>query len=307
MNLKNKFVAILSFALLFATSANAQEDLFEMLENPEEKSRKVFATFKTTRIVNSHSIETVKGKSLDFRITHHFGDVAGEAGGVHTLYGMDQAADIRIAFEYGITDRLSLGVGRSKTAEILDGYVKYRLSGQTEDNKMPVSTTLFVNTGFTPQKNLNGEYDNAAHRASYTYQILIARKFSPNFSLQLMPSLLHRNYVFQAADENDIFSLGVGGRLKLTKRFALLADYFYSFSEFRRENNDLYQAPLGVGVEIETGGHVFHMFFTNNAGIIENVFIPNTTSSWTKGEFKFGFNISRTFALGRKQKQDIAP
>lgn len=299
MNLKNKLLTMLSFAFLLATTAKAQDDLLDMLENTGDKNQKVFATFKTTRIVNSHSIETVKKKSLDFRVTHHFGDMFGDGGGVHTLYGLDQAADIRIAFEYGINDRLTLGFGRSKIAELLDGYVKYRLSGQTQDNKMPVSTTIFVNTGFTPQKNVNKEYDNIAHRLSYTYQILIARKFNQNFSLQLMPSFLHRNYIFDPADKNDIFSLGVGGRLKMTKRVAILADYFYSFSELRQKNDDLYFAPLGIGVEIETGGHVFHMFFTNNAGIVENIFIPNTTSSWAKGEFKFGFNISRTFGLGK--------
>jgi hypothetical protein len=300
MNQKIKSLILLSFTLLFATTANAQDDLLEMLESSDDNNQKVFATFKTTRIVNSHSIETVKRKSLDFRVTHHFGDVAGEAGSVHSLYGLDQAADIRIAFEYGINDRFTVGVGRSKIAELLDGHVKYRLTSQTLDNKMPVSTTVFMNAGLTPQKNLNDEYDNVVHRLSYTYQILIARKFSQNFSFQIMPSFLHRNYVFESADENDIFSLGVGGRLKLTKRFAILADYFYSFSKFRQENKDRYDAPLGIGVEIETGGHVFHMFFTNNAGIVENVFIPNTTSSWTKGEFKFGFTISRTFAVGRK-------
>lgn len=299
MNLKNKFIALLSSFLLLVTGANAQDDLLEMLDSPEEKSREVFATFKTTRIVNSHSIETVKKKALDFRVTHHFGDIAGEAGGVHTLYGMDQSADIRIAFEYGINNQLTLGLGRSKISELLDGYVKYRLLEQTQDNKMPVSTTLLVNAGLTPQKNVNGAYDNAAHRLSYTYQILIARKFNQNFSLQLMPSFLHRNYVFEPTDTNDLLSIGVGGRLKLTQRFAILADYFYTFSEFRRENNDLYKTPLGLGVEIETGGHVFHMFFTNNAGITENIFIPTTTSSWAKGEFKFGFTISRTFGLGR--------
>lgn len=300
MNRKINILILLSFALLFGKVANAQDDLLEMLESPEDTNQEVFATFKTTRIVNSHSIETVKENSLDFRVTHHFGDVAGDAGGVHSLYGLDQAADIRIAFEYGINDRLTVGFGRSKIGEMLDGYAKYRLTGQTQNNKMPVSTTLFINTGYTPQRNIRGEYDNIAHRLSYTYQILIARKFSQTFSFQIMPTFLHRNYILKMADENDIFSLGVGGRLKLTKRFAILADYFYSFSDFRRENKDQFYAPLGLGVEIETGGHVFHMFFTNNAGIIENVFIPNTTSSWAKGEFKFGFNISRTFGLGRK-------
>lgn len=303
MNLSSRILVALCLFLFSSSVVYAQDDLLDMLDSAatETENRHVFATFKTTRIVNGHSIETVKRKSLDFRVTHHFGDVGGEGGGVHTLYGLDGAADIRIAFEWGITDRFTLGAGRSKINELLDGYAKYRLWGQTEDNKMPVSTTLLINAGFSPQKNQAGEYSNMAHRLSYTYQLLIARKFSQKFSLQLMPTVLHRNYLFNPADQHDLVSLGVGGRLKLSKRFALLADYFHTFSSFREQNSNVYAAPLGLGIEIETGGHVFHMFFTNNAGIVENSFIPNTTSSWSKGEFKFGFNISRTFALGNKR------
>lgn len=295
MNLKNKLVLIFAMYCFFNTPATAQDDLLDMLDSGETKSEKVFATFKTTRIVNGHSIETVKKNGLDFRVTHHFGDVAGEAGGIHTFFGMDQAADIRIAFEYGITERLTAGIGRSKINEMIDGYLKYSLLQQTADNKVPISSTLFINSAITPQRNVNKEYDNPAHRLSYTYQVIIARKFNQSFSFQISPTFLHRNYVFVNEDENDLFSIGVGGRLKLTKRFAILADYFYTFSNYRQVNKDIYFAPLGLGIEIETGGHVFHMFFTNNAGIIENAFIPNTTSSWGKGEFKFGFNISRTF------------
>lgn len=300
MNLRSKAVWVMGLLCLLTNITQAQDSLLDALsDSTSDKSQPVFATFKTTRVVNGHSVETVKRRGLDFRVTHHFGDVSGDGGGVHTLYGLDQAADIRIAFEYGITDKFTLGLGRSKIGELVDGYAKYRLLTQTQDNNMPVSTTLFVNAGFTPQKAAENAYDNAAHRLSYTYQVLVARKFSPNFSLQLMPTLLHRNYLFDPQDEHDLFSMGVGGRLKLTKRFALLADYFYTFSEIRNEANSGYDAPLGLGVEIETGGHVFHMFFTNNAGIVENNFIPNTTSSWGEGEFKFGFNISRTFGTGR--------
>ena len=236
---------------------------------------------------------------MDFRITHHFGDVSGQGGGAHTLYGFDQASDIRLAFEYGINDRLTTGVGRSKIGEMVDGYLKYRLLQQTTDDKMPVSVTLFTNMAITPQKKIGNEYDIFAHRLSYTYQALIARKISSKLSLQITPTFSHRNYLFNARDENDLFSLAVGGRMKLTRSFALLADYFYTFSNFRSTNKQTYFLPLGVGVEIETGGHVFHLFFTNNAAILENSFLPNTTSSWRKGEFKFGFNISRTFGLGR--------
>lgn len=301
MNLRTKLLLQIAMMLTFATSVRAQNDLLDILvDSVTDNNRNVFATFKTTRIVNGHSVETVKERGLDFRVTHHFGDVAGDAGGVHTLYGMDQASDIRIAFEYGINNRLTVGVGRSKVGEMLDGYIKYRLITQKHNNRSPVSATLMANTALTPQKNLNGEYDNAAHRFSYTYQVLIARKFTEKFSMQVTQSLLHQNYIFNPEDQHDLFSVGVGGRMKLTKRFALLADYFHMFSELRQKKNSGFYAPLGIGIEIETGGHVFHMFFTNNAGIIENAFIPNTTSSWANGEFKFGFNISRVFILGKQ-------
>jgi hypothetical protein len=302
MNLRNRLLLIILFVVSSIPFAKAQDELLDILDNAENKQSKVFATFKTTRIVNAHSIETVKKKGLDFRVTHHFGDVFGEGGGAHTLFGIDQAADIRIAFEYGVTDKLTAGIGRSKVGEMIDGYLKYNVLHQTSDNKIPVSATLFANSALTPQKAGNEEYINPAHRFSYTFQVLLARKINQRLSLQLIPSFLHRNYVFNAKDENDLFSIGIGGRLKLTKRFAILADYFYTFSEFRRKNKDIYFAPLGLGIEIETGGHVFHMFFTNNAGIIENSYIPNTTSSWREGEFKFGFNISRTFGTGKKNR-----
>ena len=299
MKRKFTFVSLL-FLVLFVFVSKAQENLMAMLDSAEtESSNKVFATFKTSRIVNSHSIETVKKNSLDFRITHHFGDISGQGGGVHTFFGFDQASDIRFAFEFGLSDRLTIAVGRSKIGEMLDGYLKYRLLQQTTDNKMPVAITIFTNAVITPQKNINKEYDVFAHRISYTYQALIARKLNSKLSVQLMPTLVHRNYIFNPKDENDLHSLGVGARMKLTRSFAILADYFYSFSSFRTDNDETYFAPLGIGVEIETGGHVFHMFFTNNAAIVENSFIANTTSSWKKGEFKFGFTISRTFEMGK--------
>lgn len=294
-----KSFSLALFLLVFqfiSTSAIAQEDLEALLDEPVKEAN-VMATFKTTRIVNAHSIETVKKRTLDFRVTHHFGDMGGDNGGVHSLYGLDNAADIRIAFEYGITNRLTAGLGRSKIGELLDGYLKFRLLQQTTNSSVPLSITLLANAGFTPVKNTNNRYDKFANRFSYTYQMLLARKFSKRLSLQLIPSLVHRNVIFNLEDKNDLFSLGVGGRFKMTKRFALLADYFYTFSDYRQNNSDVYSAPLGVGIEIETGGHVFHIFFTNNAGIVENNFIPNTTSSWEKGEFKLGFNISRVFML----------
>ena len=297
--LKNKF-AFLSVAVL-ALQGNifAQTNLDSFIV--EEKSPAyVIASFKATRIVNAHSIETVRKGVLDFRITHHFGDVGGTGGGVHTLYGFDNAADIRFGFEYGISDRLTAGFGRSKVSENLDFFLKYSLLRQTLDNRIPVSVTVFADMALTPQKN-TAIYSEFANRMSYVYQLLIARKFTNSLTLQLMPLYLHRNYVANPKDNNDLFSLGIGGRMKLTKHFSILGDMYYTFSNYLTPSNAFY-LPIGVGVEIETGGHVFQMFFTNNAAIIENSYIASTRSSWGKGQFKIGFTISRDFAFNKKDK-----
>jgi hypothetical protein len=297
--LKNKF-AFLSVAVL-ALQGNifAQTNLDSFIV--EEKSPAyVIASFKATRIVNAHSIETVRKGILDFRITHHFGDVGGNSGGVHTLYGFDNAADIRFGFEYGISDRLTAGFGRSKVSENLDFFLKYSLLRQTLDNRIPVSVTVFADMALTPQKN-TAIYSEFANRMSYVYQLLIARKFTNSLTLQLMPLYLHRNYVANPKDNNDLFSLGIGGRMKLTKHFSILGDMYYTFSNYLTPSNAFY-LPIGVGVEIETGGHVFQMFFTNNAAIIENSYIASTRSSWGKGQFKIGFTISRDFAFNKKDK-----
>ncbi|MDB5257434.1 MAG: hypothetical protein JWM14_2129 [Chitinophagaceae bacterium] len=302
--LKNSFLFLGTFFFLASLSAQAQDDLLALADTVPVKSTRSLPAFKTTRIVNGHSVETVKAHHLDFRVTHHFGDIGGSAGGVHTMYGLDNAADIRIAFEYGVTERLTIGAGRSKISEMVDAYLKYRLLYQTEDNKVPVSLTLFANAAITPQQATdNSPYNNVANRLSYVYQVLIARRFNSRLSWQVMPAFFHRNFVFDPLDENDLFVLGTGMRLKLTKRFALLADYYFIFSGYRMERQDLYFPPLGLGVEIETGGHVFHLTFTNNPAIVENSYFANSTDSWSKGQIKFGFNISRTFGIGKKGRK----
>ncbi|WP_245553833.1 DUF5777 family beta-barrel protein [Cytophaga aurantiaca] len=299
MLLKNKFTFLSVLFFLIHTAVFAQTNLDSFIVEEKEPAY-VIASFKATRIVNAHSIETVRKGILDFRITHHFGDVGGNYGGVHTLYGFDNASDIRFGFEYGITDRLTAGFGRSKVAENLDFFLKYRLLRQTLDNSMPVSVTVFADLAITPQENA-AVYSEFANRMSYVTELLIARKFTKSLTLQLMPLYLHRNYVANPNDHNDLFSLGLGGRMKLTKRFSIIGDVYYSFSDYLTPSNSFY-LPIGVGVEIETGGHVFQMFFTNNAAIIENSYIAGTRSSWGKGEFKIGFTISRDFAFNKKNK-----
>ena len=301
-------------ALIFPSQAQDLEQMMDSMNSsaPPVKE-KVTAIFKGNKIINAHSIETVKKGTLDFSVTHRFGNIgSGSGGGVHTLYGFDASDDIRISFDYGLSDNLQIGFARNKRWENLDGSLKWKLLSQTTDDKTPVSIVFYSDMAFSPVKQDElylGVDTNVvrktAHRFVYTTQLIIARKFNWRLSLELIGSYNHRNFVknYQnpenlAFDENDLFSAGIGGRFKIKKRFSIVFDYFYNFSPYRTGNTVTeFFNPLGVGFEIETGGHVFTLNFTNAKGIIENDFLPNTTDDWLKGGFKFGFNISRVFTM----------
>ncbi len=301
----------------------AQDDLLKMLDTVGTKTKshdKVTATFKTTKIISLQTPQTVGAGELDFRITHRFGNIGAQSGGgIHTLYGWDAIADVRFSFDYGITKKLQIGIARNKQRENLDGSLKWRFLEQTLDNKIPLTICAYSIASITPM-NETSFYSGAdtgwvrlnkklIHRLVYTSQLVFARKFTPWLSIAIAPSYTHRNYILgnintsndNAADKNDIYSVGMGVRLKISRSVSILADYFYVASDYRKENLATpYHNPLAVGIEIETGGHVFHMNFTNASGIIENYLIPNTTDSWSKGGYKFGFNISRVFTLVKK-------
>ena len=321
MRITKKTLLFFSF-ILSGTLLIAQDDMLSMLDSATgpKTHEKVSATFKGSKIINMQSTETVKKRTMDFSVAHRFGNIGKESGGgAHQLYGFDNSADIRIGFDFGITENLTLGVARSKQSELIDGLVKYRMLTQTKDNHIPLSLAIYADVSYNPQEAslfysgmvVDPEFkQNDIHRFAYTTQLLIARKFGWRFSMQLTPTYQHRNYVLgsinadnDAAETNDLISMGGGFRFMITKRVGIIADYYYTFSDYRTNNkaNPFYN-PLALGIEIETGGHVFHLNFTNASGIIENNYIPNTTDSWLKGGFKFGFNISRVFNLGGKKK-----
>ncbi len=320
---KKLFGLITTFALSF--TAVAQDDMLSMLDSAGTKKthEKVVTTFKDQKIINAQTTETVKAGTMSFNINHRFGNIGvASNGGGHTLYGLDNVSDIRFGFDFGITNNLTIGIGRSKQAELVDGFVKYRIMTQTQDNHIPFSMALYCDASYNPQSAsifYNGMAEPTAanpftqsdvHRFSYVTQLILARKFGSRFSIELLPSYQHRNYILanfnldnDAIETNDLLSVGGGFRFKFTKRIALICDYFYTFSKYRTNNTaNPYFMPLALGVEIETGGHVFHLNFTNASGIIENNLIPNTTDDWLKGGFKFGFNISRVFNVTHKRK-----
>lgn len=320
--ISKKFIGTLLFSTI-SSVIFSQEDMLSMLDSADsgtKKHEKVLTTFKESRIVNLQTTETVKAKTMVFNIAHLFGNIGVQSnGGVHTLYGLDNISDIRFGFDYGITNDLTVGIGRSRQSEMIDALVKYRICTQTTDNHIPVSLAFYGDMGFSPQTD-NVFYsglsptanfkENNLQRISYVSQLIIARKFGSRFSMELVPTYQHRNYVLAninpnngAAETNDLFAMATGFRLKITNRFLIVGDYFYTFSKYRTNNsaNPFYN-PLAVGVEFETGGHVFHLSFTNCSGIIENNFLPKTTDSWLKGGFKFGFNISRVFNVGKRKE-----
>jgi hypothetical protein len=284
---------------LWLIPATAQDDLLSALQKEAPSGdEKVIATFKGTKLINLQTTETVKKRNLDFRVSHLFGNVGEKSGGgVHNLYGLDQSADIRIWFTYGITDRLNVAFSRFKRDENLVGEIRYRLLEQTVSNSMPFSLLVYGNMAYTPKEDYNDTYTKPAYRISYVTQAVLSRKFSRNFSFELVPSLLHRNLV-ASDDDNNLFSLGAGARYKFTRSASIVADYVYTTSR-----PDLYPErvnTLGVGLELETGGHVFTLMFTNASGLLENDYIANTTDTWADGGFKLSFHISRMFSFAKK-------
>jgi hypothetical protein len=313
---------ILAFLFFLPFAGLAQDDLFDMLEEVEPpKQEKVSATFKTTRVINAHSIETVKGKTMDVRISHRFGNIystRNDNDGPDSFFGFDNVADVRLAVEYGITDDVMIGLGRSQMNNLVDGFVKWRFYTQTTDNKRPLSLAFVGNMVINPSKKAafySGVNDNTVqtfgsakkffHRLGYTAQLIIARKFSPGVSLELIPTYVHRNFVKDPSDENSIFALGIAGRFKVSKRVAIISDFFYVFSPYRYNQKGPvdFHMPISIGVEIETGGHVFHIDVSNARGIIANNFLIESPDSWEYAEIKLGFNISRVFNIGNRIKK----
>jgi len=277
-----------------ATSPAPATDLLGDLERQTNDALTkdiVQATFKGTRIINGQSVETPGAGTLVFLISHRFGTIN---SGAYNLFGLDNAF-IRLGFEYGLNDRLTAGVGRSSVEKTYDGFLKYRALRQTTGARaMPVSVTLFASSAINTLRYSNELDYTLQRRLTYTYQALIARKFSPNLSVQFSPTLVHRNLVDMREMNNDVYALGFAGRQKLSKRTALMLEYFYRLptSEDPGTRN-----AIAAGFDIETGGHVFQLHVTNSQGMIEKQFLTQTTGNFFDGDIYFGFNVARNFTV----------
>lgn len=284
---------LILFFVIGSLSLKAQEDLMDMLnEEVKPEPTEVAYTFKSTHIINSHTIERMQKNQLDFRINHRFGQVN---SGYENFWGLDNAL-ISLDFGYGINDWLMVGLRRSTYGKTIDGSLKFTLLRQMTGAKtIPVAVSYYTNMAVNGTVDTDYLLDSIfSYRASYTHQLLIARKINAKLSLQLMPTFVHRNLV-EYDEENNTIAVGFGGRYKITRRLSLTGEYFWSSSA---ANNDNYYNPLSFGVDIETGGHVFQLFFTNTRMMEESGFITRTEGSWLDGGIYFGFNISRVFAIG---------
>ena len=271
------------------TSLFAQDDLMSLLDDQtEDPIQFIEATFKGSRLINGHTVQTRKHRELEFLISHRFGRVN---SGADELFGLD-VSNIRLGLEYGLTKFLTVGVGRSSFDKTFDGFLKVKPLKQSKGAKsMPISLVYFTSMAYKSLKNQDG-FEDTESKLAYTHQILIARKFSPGLSFQLMPTLIHRNKVEEINGDNDQFALGIGGRVKLTQRVSLNAEFYYRYDA--PENPDLFNS-LAIGFDIETGGHVFQLHFTNSRTMIERGFITETTGDYFGGDIHFGFNVSRVF------------
>lgn len=251
-------------------------------------------TFNDTRVINGHSVETNQKGGMKFIISHRFGPVN---NGLYDLFGFDQST-IRIGLDYGITDRLTIGLGRSSFGKHVDGFAKYRFLVQKEEGS-PVSLTGMANTAVNTLRWADPDRENFfTSRLFYTFQLILGRKFSDNFSMQLMPTVVHRNLVPTADIAHDVIAAGAAVRYQVTKHMAIQAEGYY-VPEGQME--DIFTHPLSIGIDIETKGHQFQLSLSNALGMTEKIFITETVRDWADGAVGLGFNITRDFRIrGRK-------
>jgi hypothetical protein len=271
-------------------SVAGQESMLEKLEKEAAPvENRVTDTFKGTRLINGHSVEMRETGVLDFLISHRFGRIN---SGAYSFFGLDES-NIRLGLDYAFSDRLTLGLGRNSFLKVYDGFFKYKLFWQKSGEKnMPFSlvyfTNITVNTLKRPELPMR-----FSRLLGFNHQVMVSRKFSHSLSLQISPTLIHRNMVPTRQESNDLYAMSIGGRYKITPRTSLNVEYFYRWGELQKDSHH----PLAIGFDLETGGHVFQLHLTNAQSMTETGFVPSTTGDFFGGDIHFGFNISRNFQL----------
>ena len=266
----------------------AQDDLLDEIDTDDDTKNYASASFKGLKIVNFESTKLVAKKELTFVVSHRFGSLE---NGLDNFFGLDDAVT-RLNFVYGLTDAINVSVSRSSFQKIYEGALKYRLTRQ-QDNGFPFTmvgyNSIYVNTALDKANLPKLEFK---HRVGYTAQLLVARKMSKKLTLELAPTFFHDNFVVVNEQDNSQFALGMGGRYKLGKRWSINADYGWHLN---RASSSPFKNPLSIGLDLETGGHVFQMHFSNSQAMNANGFLGQATGDWGDGDIYFGFNLSRNF------------
>lgn len=295
----NKSITLLVAILFASLNLFAQDDLLKLVDSSSKPTKEyVTRAFKSSRVINGHSIEMIPPGNMDFRILHRFGLVN---TGANNLWGLDQA-NMRFGFDFGVMRDLTVGFGRSNVNKEWDGFIKYRPLLQSKGPKSsPVAIVIVGGMTYTTMPWADPNRQNyTSSRIGYYGEVIIGRKFNDMFSFQVAPTMVHRNLVPLESDKNDAYAIGFGGRMKVSRRVAFVVDYHYIISGV---DKNIYTNPLSVGVDIETGGHVFQLHFSNSEGMNEKEFITSTTGKWSDGEIRLGFNISRMFVIDKKAKK----
>ncbi len=289
--------------LIFNIKTFAQDtsNLMNELEKEALQNQVIYttATFKSTRIINGHSVETLPAHVLDLRISHRFGPLS---SGAYNFFGLDNAT-MRLSFDYGITNNVMVGIGHSTYQKTYDAFFKAKVLRQSSGKiSIPVTATFVAGVALNSLRpnDFFSKPDSGedVKRVSYVLQILMARKFSEKFSLQVMPTFIHADNISFLHNKNNIVAIGIGGRYRLSKRMSLNAEYYYQFPDNKApEAHNI----LSFGIDIGTGGHVFQLHFSNSIGLTEKSFITETTGRWDHSDVLFGFNISRVFQLKKKK------
>lgn len=301
INLKWTLLILLMFLFQAVNAQQDSTDLIKIMETKASENEKneihyTTGTFKTTRLINGHTVENLGKGILDVKISHRFGKIN---QGSYELFGLDNAT-MRLGLDYGITRILMAGIGRSTFEKTFDGFIKVKIMSQSTGGKnMPVTLSYIPTIAIKTIKYSNDStQNNLKSRLFFTHQLLLGRKFNNNLSLQIMPTYTHQNHVINSSDPHDLFAIGTGGRYKLSKRVSLNIEYYFQLPTYRLPGTT---NSLSAGFDIETGGHVFQLFFTNSQGMSERTFISETSGRWDKWDIFFGFNISRVFTVGKKK------
>jgi len=291
-----KWIGLVTLILLTSVPVlNAQTNLLNMLDSVSPKETQyAYGTFKSTRVVNGQSIERMPEKQLDFRVSHRFG-LANQ--GYAQFFGLDEG-NMFLSLEYGLKDWIMIGLNRASTEKTVSGFTKFSILRQSAGAiNMPVSLSYFASASMNGLPWSDPTRPNYFYsRLTYTHQLLIARKFNEQFSVQVSPTLIHRNLVTTVFENNDLYAIGFSGRYKISRRISLNLEYYPVYRPALSNPNN-YINSLSVGFDIETGGHVFQILLSNSVGMIEKTFIGETTDSWMKGGLHLGFNISRVFSF----------